>query len=527
MADRHAPQSHAPQSHSHATLDARAEPFRTHMRRTLVLGLPLVGAQLAQMLINTTDTVMLGWLGTVELAAGTLATQFFFVFFIVGIGFAAAMTPMIASALGRAEEAAHVETADEVPDDALRPVRRATRMGLWVLLIVSALFMIPMLFVEPILTAFGQPPEVIALAADYLIIAQWSLFPALLVMGLRQFLTALERAQAVLWITVATALMNGLLNWAFIFGNWGAPRLEIRGAAVATIGANIAALLLVVAYIAWTPALARFRLFVRLWRPDWTAFAEVARLGWPIGLALLAEAGLFAVSSLMMGAIGTLPLAAHGIALQLASLAFMIPLGLSTAATVRVGNALGRDRPLDVARAGWAAFLCALAFAGVSALLFVTVPEELSALFLRDNPDAASVVAVAVPLLAMAAAFQLADAGQVVGAGVLRGLKDTRVPMLIAVAAYWGLGVPAAWFLGLHMGFGGPGVWGGLVVGLTVAAVALAWRFHRLERFNLGSSRSGGEEPPGAYAPPFAKREASHGSEGRSPTAACPGRDPG
>ena len=457
-----------------------SKPFSTHVSRTLALGIPLVGAQLAQMLINTTDTVMLGWLSKEALAAGTLATQFFFVFFIVGIGFAAAMVPLIAEAVGREDALNAAEGSDAERDDTTRDIRRATRMGLWVLTALSALFMVPLWFIEPILAAFGQPPEAVAMAGDYMIIAQWSLLPALLVMGLRQFLTGLERAQAVLWITVATALMNGLLDYAFIFGRWGAPALGIEGAAIATLGSNAFAFLLAALWVTFHRSLRVYAIFARFWRPDWPAFAEIVRLGWPIGLALLAEAGLFAVSSLMMGRIGLLELAAHGIALQLASLAFMIPLGLSTAATVRVGNAFGRADGTDVARAGWAGIACAVGVAGLSAALFLLLPETLTGLFLRDNPERAAIVAAAVPLLAMAAAFQLVDAGQVMGAGVLRGLKDTRTPMVIAILAYWGLGVPAAWVFGLELGFGGPGVWGGLVVGLSVAAVALTWRFHRL-----------------------------------------------
>lgn len=455
-------------------------PFITHVARTLSLGLPLVGAQVAQMLVNTTDTVMLGWLSTQALAAGTLATQFFFVFFIVGIGFAAAMVPLIAGAVGREDalKAADGSTADRA--DTTREIRRATRMGLWVLLAVSALFMVPLWYIEPILLALGQPPAVVALAGDYMIIAQWSLVPALLVMGLRQFLTGLERAGAVLWITIAVTVMNGLLDYAFIFGRWGAPAMGIEGAAIATLGSNLFAFAVAALWVTRRRGLADYAIFARFWRPDWPAFAEIVRLGWPIGLALLAEAGLFAVSSLMMGRVGTVPLAAHGIALQLASLAFMVPLGLSMAGTVRVGNAFGRGDRTAVARAGWAGIVCAVGVACVSALLFLAVPEFLVGLFLRSNPDAALVLPVAVPLLAMAAAFQLVDAGQVMAAGVLRGLKDTRAPMVIAIVAYWGLGVPAAWLFGLTLEGGGPGVWGGLVVGLSAAALALTWRFHRL-----------------------------------------------
>ena len=459
--------------------------FAEHVRRTIVLGLPLAGAQVAQILVNTTDTVMLGWLSTEALAAGTVAMQLFFVLLIVGIGFAAAMVPVIAAAVG--EEEAH-KSRSGVNDDleaTTRDIRRATRMGLWVLVLVSALFMVPLWYAGPILRLLDQPPEVIELAVDYLAIAQWALPPALLLLGLRQFLTALERAQVVLWITVATLLLNAVLDYAFIFGRLGAPAMGVEGAAVATLGSNTIALLATMAWVHFRPDLRPYEVFRNFHRPEWPTFRRIAMLGWPIGLALLAEAGLFAVATFMMGTLGTVPLAAHGIALQLASISFMIPLGLAQAATVRVGNAAGRHDALAIARAAHAAALCGLAVAVGAALLFVLLPEPLIALFLEDNPDAPAVVAAAVPLVIAAGLFQIVDSGQVLGGGVLRGLQDTRVPMLIAVASYWGLGVPAAWAIGLRGGYGGPGVWSGLVVGLSVAAVLLWWRFHRRETLGL------------------------------------------
>ena len=441
--------------------------FRSHLARTLVLGLPLVGAQVAQILINTTDTVMLGWLGTEELAAGVLAFQLYFVLLIVGIGFAAAVVPIVATAIGEGDETR---------------ARRGARMGLWVLLGVSLLFMVPLHFTRDILVALGQDAELAAMAARYMVIAQWSLPFALLVQGLRSFLTALEDGVGVFLVTLTTLVVNALLDWALIFGKWGFPRLELEGAAWATLLSNAAAFALVVLYIRFKPEPARFAIFTRLWKPDTPMLRETLLLGWPIAFALLAEAGLFAISSLMLGWIGTVELAAHGIALQLASIAFMVPLGLSMAATVRVGNAYGRYDDVDLGRAGRAGFVWAGVSALVTASLFLVAPEPLIRLFLDDNRDAAAIIAVGVPLLAVAGLFQLTDALQVMGAGVLRGMKDTAVPMVIAVAAYWVLGVPTAYLLGFVLDYGPVGVWSGLVVGLTVAAIALYVRFRIKER---------------------------------------------
>ncbi len=448
-----------------------ASTFAGHLRSTLILGLPLVGAQVAQMLINVTDTVMLGWLGTRELAAGTLAFQSFFILMILGLGFGAAMIPLIANALGRGDATA---------------VRRATRMGMWALMALGVLFQIPLFYTESILIAFGQDAELAALAQDYMRIAQWSMIPAFVVVGLRSFLTGLEKANAVLWLTVAMAVLNGLLNYAFIFGNWGAPRLEMRGAAVATVVVNIAGALALIVYVLRDADCKPYDLFRNMWRPEWEALKRIVGLGVPISMGIFAEVGMFLTCSLMVGWIGVIELAAHSVALQLASIAFMVPLGLAQAASVRVGNAAGRADNEAVGRAGHAVIVLALCFALCAALLFALVPDFLISLWLEDtNPDLDAIIRIGVPLLFMAALFQIADTLQATAGGSLRGLQDTKVPMLIMVASYWVIGLGSAYVAAFVLGFGAVGVWSGLVIGLTVAAVALTWRFERRERLGL------------------------------------------
>jgi len=221
-----------------------------------------------------------------------------------------------------------------------------------------------------------------------------------------------------------------------------------------------------------------YRLFQRFWRPEWPAFFEVFRLGLPIGFTILAEVGLFMAASLMMGWLGTVQLAAHGIALQLASISFMVPLGLSHAATVRVGQAYGRNNMAELARAAHTVMGLAVVISFAAASLFWLAPETLIGLFLDEaNVDSAELLAVAVPLLLVAAAFQMVDAIQAIGAGLLRGIKDTRIPMFIAVISYWPIGLSAAYGLGFGLGLGGPGIWAGLALGLGVAAVLLNLRF--------------------------------------------------
>lgn len=447
-----------------------------HTRATLALGVPLIGAQLAQMAIGVTDTVMIGWLGAPELAAAVLGAQAFFLFLIFGMGFTLAVMPLAAQAHGR---------------DDVRGVRRSVRMGMWVVLFYSAIVMVPLWMTESILLALGQPSETAALAGDYMRVAQWAMAPSLMIMTFRSYLSALERAQVVLWATVAGTIANAFLNYMFIFGNFGAPRLEVVGAAVASVGTATVTFVLLTLYTVTRSDLKRYQLLVRFWRPDWQAFFEVLRLGWPISATILAETSLFAASSVMIGWIGTIELAAHGIALQLASIAFMFPLGLSGAATVRVGNAYGRKDWVGLGRAGSVSIALAVAVTLSLAAVFWIFPEALIGLYLdEDNPDAAAVLRHAVPLLIVAAAFQTVDGLQAIGAGLLRGLKDTKVPMVFAVFSYWAVGMTAAYLLAFYWNLGAVGVWWGLAVGLLLAAILMNWRFMMRERLGLVGSRA-------------------------------------
>ncbi|EDQ31990.1 putative efflux protein, MATE family [Hoeflea phototrophica DFL-43] len=448
---------------------ADGQSWGAHARATLALGLPLVGTQIAQIAITTTDVVMLGWYGTEELAATVLASQAFFVVFIFGIGFSSAVLPLAAQAEGR-NDPTHV--------------RRSVRMGMWILLLFSALVMPLLWYLEPVLVALGQKPEIAALAGDYIRIAQWGMFPALMMMALRSFFAARSRAGIVLWSALIGTLVNGVLNYLLIFGHFGAPEMGVRGAAVASVISSTVIFLIMAGWALFHRAHRDYRLFQRFWRPEWPAFFEVFRLGLPIGFTILAEAGLFMAASLMMGWLGTVQLAAHGIAIQLASISFMIPLGLSHAATVRVGQAYGRGDRVSLARAAHTVMGLAVVISFAAGLLFWLVPEALIGLFIDEtNVDAADLLAAAVPLLLVAGAFQMVDAIQVIGAGLLRGLKDTRIPMYVAMISYWPIGLSTAYGLGFGLDLGGPGIWAGLAIGLGVAAVLLNVRFARRERF--------------------------------------------
>lgn len=441
------------------------ETYGVHLRALVALSLPLVGSNLAQMALHVADTVMLGWYGVKELAAVVLGASSFFILFILGAGFAQAVMPMVASALGEGDET---------------QVRRDTRMGLWLSILYGVAIYPVFWWSGSILIALHQAPDVAALAQDFLRIAGAGMLPALLIMGLKSFLSALEKAGVVLWATLAGVVCNVALNWMLIFGNWGAPELGVRGAAVASVVTQVLTLLVMVLYAARHPALSRFRLFQRFWRPDWPAFVQVYRLGWPIGLTGLFETGLFWAAALMMGWIGTVELAAHGIALELAGITFMCHLGLSNAATVRTGRYFGAGDYQALRDGAKVALGLSVAIAANITAIFVAFPATLIRLFLDMSiPEAPAIVAFGTLLLACAALFQLADAAQVMALGFLRGVKDTRVPMLIAAASYWLIGLPVSYVLAFSLDYGGVGIWLGLVVGLAFAAVFLMLRFWR------------------------------------------------
>ena len=435
--------------------------YRDHTKSILGLGLPLVGSHVAQFAITLTDGIMLGRYSVEALAAEVLGGTMFFIFFIVGSGFAWAVMPMVASAEARGEHA---------------QVRRVTRMGAWASLLFAVAVIPVMYFSEPLFRLLGQDEEVSRDAAIYLSIVGFGTLPALLVMVLKSYLAALERTQVVLWVTLLAVGLNILVNYALIYGNWGAPEMGIRGAAIASLVVTTASLLALMVYVAKvTP---EHTLFTRFWRPDWEAFGQVFRLGWPIGLTNLAEVGLFAASTMMMGWLGTVPLAAHGIAMQVASLIFMVHLGLSNAATVRAGHAFGLQDRQDLVDGAKVVLCLSGAFALLTVLAFLLVPEWMIKLFLNpEEPQRAAVIAVGVGLLAAAGMFQLMDAAQVMALGLLRGVQDTRVPMIIAAVSYWGVGIPSSYILGFTLGLGGIGIWLGLAVGLACAAILLLVRF--------------------------------------------------
>src|SRR5918994_90872 len=447
-----------------------AHAWRQEASALASLSVPIILTNVGQVAIQTTDVVMIGWLGPEALAASVLGVNVMFVLLLFGIGVVAATGPMIAQDLGRRRYA-------------VREPRRTVRQGLWVALALGLPAWLLLWNIAPLLHLFRQDPELIAAAEPYVQAAMWGFLPGLWFVVLRNFIASLERPRAGMMVTFFAVGFNALADYGLIFGAFGLPALGLRGAGIATALTNACMFLGLLVYILIDRQFRRFHILGHLSRPDWARFREIFRIGLPIGLTLVMEVGLFATAGFLIGLIGTEQLAAHQIALQCASVTFMVPLGLAQAATVRVGLAAGAADAAGILRAGSAALVLGGAFMLAMATVMWTAPEAIVGLFIDAvAPANAPVVHAAVTFLAVAALFQIFDGGQVIGAGALRGLKDTRWPMAIAGLAYWIVGIGLATGLGFGAGWGGVGVWVGLAAALAVAALLMVARFVLLQR---------------------------------------------
>lgn len=439
--------------------------LRPHLTATLILGLPLIGTHVSRLLIGVIDTVMIGRYGVDELAALVLATSCLLVLTLLGSGYALGAMGVIASARARG--------------DAVE-LRRATRMAMWLSVLHMAVTAPLMWWSGPILTVLGQEPSVAAFGQQWLRVMIPAVPVTLVAMVLNSYLAALGRPNLVLIVNLVGLPVNALLNWLLIFGHWGLPEMGVRGAALASLVVNCLQLAGLAACALWVPEGRPYHLFQRLWRPDWSAFRSVFALGLPIGLTLVAETGMFTGANVLMGWFGAEPLAAHGIAMQIAGLTFMVHLGISNAATIRVGTAHGSGDAYGLRQAAIAAIVLSACFALGPIVAFLAIPEVLTGLYLNAaDPRAPAILALAASLMLYAGLFQMADAMQAIALGLLRGVQDTRVPMVLAVVSYWMIGLPAGWLLAFPLGIGPAGLWMGLLAGLAAAAALLMARFWR------------------------------------------------
>jgi multidrug resistance protein, MATE family len=448
-------------------------------RALLGLAGPIVLTNLGQVAIQTTDVIMIGWLGADALAASVLGVNVMFVLLLFAIGVVIATAPMIAQDLGRKRFA-------------VREPRRTVRQGFWVALALGIPASLVLWYIAPLLRLLGQDPVLVAAAEPYVHAAMWGFVPALWFVGLRNFISALERPRAAMVIMFLGVVFNALADYGLIFGEFGLPALGLRGAGIATAATNVFLCAGLLAYVLIDRRFRRYALLGRLWRPDWPRFLEILRIGMPIGVTLIFEVGLFAAAGLLMGLIGVAQLAAHQIALQCAAVTFMVPLGLAQAATVRVGLAAGRSDATGIWRAGILALVLGAGFMSVMAILMWTLPDAIVGIFLdARDPANLPVIRYGALFLAIAALFQIFDGAQVIGAGALRGLKDTRWPMIFALFGYWIVGMSTSVGLAFGLEMGGIGIWVGLATGLAVAAVLMVSRFVLLQRSAARSKEAG------------------------------------
>ena len=440
--------------------------WRAEFIDTVKLATPLALTQLGQIAMMTTDLILIGRLGDQAVAAAALGHAVLFSAFMAGLGLVAAVAPLASQAYGARKP---------------RMVRRALRVGMWAAVITGVPLTALLLHTEKILVLLGQTSELSAMAGRYLDGMAWSMTPAWLFIALRSFMSSLNRPQPALWITLAAIPANALLAYSLIHGSAGLPALGLLGAGLATTIVNIGMLLAAIWVCYTRRPFRKFQVLGHFWRADWPLLGKLTRMGLPISAAMLLEHGLFASATLMIGTIGINELAAHQIALQIAAIVFMVPLGVSFAATVRVGHAVGRRDAAATRRAGHAAIVLGTLFQCAMAVCVIATRYQLPFLFLGEAATPMT-VAIASTLLLIGAMFFVADGLQCIAAGVLRGFNDTFIPFLFSATGFWLVGFVSAYVLAFPLGYGAAGIWIGLLAGLTVYAALLIWRFELLTR---------------------------------------------
>ncbi|MBI4472396.1 MAG: MATE family efflux transporter [Acidobacteria bacterium] len=431
---------------------------------TVKLGAPLVAAQLAQISINFVDTLMAGRLSAKDLAAVAIGASGWFLVWTVTIGVLLGITPSVAQLYGAGK---HSE------------IGHCARQGLWMgaAIGISGFFAVRNLL-EPVYAWLQVEPAIVPIALGYLDAIAWGLPALCAYQALRSFSEGVSMTKPIMYASILALAGNIIGNYIFMYGHFGAPAMGAVGIGVASAIVMWLMLAFMAAYIHFNPVYRTFGAFSRFEWPRVSEIVKLSRLGVPIAISLFMEGSFFSVAAMIMGSLGTIAVAGHQIAINVASITFMIPLGIAMAISIRVGQAVGRGDHHGARFAGFVGIGIAGAFMATAALLMLTLPEFIAGIYTSDP----AVKQMAVTLLFMAAVFQISDGLQVSGAGALRGLKDTRVPMFITTLAYWGIGMPLGYGLGISWRGGPKAIWIGFIFGLAVAAVLLNTRFHLVTR---------------------------------------------
>ncbi|HSK11808.1 MAG TPA: MATE family efflux transporter [Phnomibacter sp.] len=438
--------------------------MRSELIATLRLSIPIIITNMAQIALGLIDSAMVGAISYKQLAASSLAINVISIPQIICIGLTMAISPLVAIARGR--------------QDAVT-ASRALYNGVWLNAGLTLLVAIGCVAGSPLLHSLGQDPEVATMAVPYFSIMAWSLIPMIIFLSVKQFSDALEMTKTGMVLALATLPLNFFLNWVFIYGKLGLPRMELYGAGVATLITRILSAVVMIIIVLYHPAYKRYIAARRqAWHIKGKQLGELLHIGIPSGMQYAMEAGAFALSGIMVGWLGATAQAAHQIALNIASFSFMAALGLSLGGSIRVSHAYGRgDRPL-MRRIGISTIYGGIAYGIFCVTYFVLLRFQLPLIFTKEP----AVITMAASLLFLAAIFQISDSTQAIGVGLLRGIRDVKVPTLLVAIAYWGIGIPGGYWLAFNQGMGAAGIWLGLVLGLTASSVLCNWRFLRKTR---------------------------------------------
>jgi len=438
--------------------------YKYHIKETIKLAYPVVIGQLGHMMLGVVDSLMVGRLGAVQLAASSLVNGLILLILVLGIGMSVALTPLVAIAKGS-------EKHDECGI--------ILRQGLLVNIVFSFFLVVVIYFLADLIHYLNQPVEVAQYAESYLKILNISIIPFMLFQTYKQFSEGLSFTKPPMTILIFSVFINAFLNWILIFGNLGLPRLELDGAGYATLMTRIFMAAAIFIYIRNAKSFQEFDPSLRFKSVNFKVIRKIVNIGVPGGFQMFFEVGGFSFAAIMVGWIGVNELAAHQIALNLASITFMVGLGISISVTIRVGNFLGKRDSVEIKKAGYSALFIIAVIMSLFGIMFFAFRNYLPTLYIND----VEVIKIASSLIIIAAIFQIVDGLQIVGVGILRGLTDMKAPMVISFIAYWVIGLPVAYLLGFIFDFGVEGIWVSFVVGLTLAAIFFILRFRKFLKY--------------------------------------------
>lgn len=446
--------------------------FKDNFSQTITLAFPVMMSQLGQVLVGVADSMMVGRLGAEPLAAASLGNSIFYVVMMFGIGVSMAMTPLVAMADGKNNP---------------KRISRLFAHGFTINMVTGIMLFLVILLASPLLYHLNQPGDVVELAIPYLAIITFSLLPFMFFQTFKQFVEGLSQTRQAMYITIVANASNVFLNWVMIYGNLGFPALGLNGAGWATLISRVLMGLMMWYYVRKSNRYKPFSLSFFPKKLSFPMISKMLKIGVPSGFQFIFEVGAFSSAAIMMGWLGVTALAAHQIALNLASISYMMATGLAASATIRVGNQLGRNDIRTLREAGFTVFIMVAMFMSVSAFIFIVFREFLPSLYIDD----AQVIQMSAVLLVIAGFFQLSDGVQVVGLGALRGMADVKIPTIVTLIAYWVIGLPGGYLLAFQFGMAEIGIWIGLLTGLSITGVMLLWRFHVLSRRLLVRQHAG------------------------------------